>query len=87
MMLALLARLLMPLAAAAGAIALVSPAHSAIAPSAQTAADRPLPGLIAQEPILQTVLYFETDTMAVRIQGRGNDLFMNLYWAEPVMTI
>ncbi|HIK45504.1 MAG TPA: SH3 domain-containing protein [Leptolyngbyaceae cyanobacterium M65_K2018_010] len=37
------------------------------------------PILLAQEPINETVLFFETETMAVRIFRRGGALFMNLY--------
>ncbi|MGF1570712.1 MAG: SH3 domain-containing protein [Nodosilinea sp.] len=35
--------------------------------------------LLAQEPTVETVLSFETETMAVRIFRRGSDLLMNLY--------
>ncbi|MGB6015099.1 MAG: SH3 domain-containing protein, partial [Nodosilinea sp.] len=35
--------------------------------------------LLAQEGIVETVLYFETATMAVRVYRNGADLFMNLY--------
>ncbi|PSR17330.1 hypothetical protein C8255_13105, partial [filamentous cyanobacterium CCP3] len=35
--------------------------------------------LLAQEGIVETVLYFETATMAVRVYRSGSDLFMNLY--------
>lgn len=35
--------------------------------------------LLAQESTVETVLYFETSSMAVRIYRRGTDLFMNLY--------
>ncbi|HEY9735622.1 MAG TPA: SH3 domain-containing protein [Trichocoleus sp.] len=35
--------------------------------------------LLAQEAILETVLFFETESMAVRIYRRGSSLFMNLY--------
>jgi hypothetical protein len=34
---------------------------------------------LAQEAITETVLFFETDSRAVRIFRRGSDLFMNLY--------
>lgn len=34
---------------------------------------------LAQAEIVETVLYFETESMAVRIFRRGTDLFMNLY--------
>ena len=34
---------------------------------------------IAQEGTIETVLYFETDSMAVRIFRSGSDLLMNLY--------
>ena len=35
--------------------------------------------LLAQDGVVETVLYFETDGMAVRIYRNGSDLFMNLY--------
>ncbi|MGB3202413.1 MAG: SH3 domain-containing protein [Nodosilinea sp.] len=35
--------------------------------------------LLAQASIVETVLYFETATMAVRVYRSGSDLFMNLY--------
>ncbi|HEY9763795.1 MAG TPA: SH3 domain-containing protein [Trichocoleus sp.] len=35
--------------------------------------------LLAQDPNVETVLYFETDSMAVRVYRRGSNLFMNLY--------
>ncbi|MGB5972819.1 MAG: SH3 domain-containing protein [Nodosilinea sp.] len=35
--------------------------------------------LLAQEDIVETVLYFETASMAVRVYRSGTDLFMNLY--------
>jgi hypothetical protein len=35
--------------------------------------------LTAQDNIVETVLYFETETMAVRVFREGSDLFMNLY--------
>lgn len=38
-----------------------------------------MPMLVAQESITETVLYFETASMSVRIYRTGSDLFMNLY--------
>ena len=35
--------------------------------------------VIAQEAIVETVLFFETENFAVRIFRRGEDLFMNLF--------
>ncbi len=35
--------------------------------------------LLAQDGIPETILYFETESSAVRIYRRGSDLFMNLY--------
>jgi hypothetical protein len=37
------------------------------------------PPLLAQTGVAETVLYFETDSMAVRIFSNGSALFMNLY--------
>jgi hypothetical protein len=34
---------------------------------------------MAQESIVETVLFFETESMAVRIYRSGANLFMNLY--------
>lgn len=37
------------------------------------------PMMLAQAGIVETVLYFETESMAVRVYRSGSDLFMNLY--------
>lgn len=40
---------------------------------------QPATPLLAQAGMIETVLFFETDSMAVRIFRNGSDLFMNLY--------
>ena len=58
----------------------IQPGLAANSPAGENSAvlDKSFP-LLAQESIIETVLYFETDSMAVRIFRSGSDLFMNLY--------
>jgi uncharacterized protein YgiM (DUF1202 family) len=57
----------------------LSPSQAALSPSSSEATPGLTVPLLAQEPIVETVLFFETDSAAVRIYRRGSDLFMNLY--------
>jgi hypothetical protein len=67
----LIASLAMPLSLWA-----LSPAQAALPVTVSSDASAPR---LAQEPMVETVLFFETESAAVRIYRRGSDLFMNLY--------
>lgn len=56
----------------APALAAIPTAPTLVSPGVQ-------PPLLAQENIIETVLYFETATTAVRVYRSGSNLFMNLY--------
>ncbi|WP_017298128.1 SH3 domain-containing protein [Nodosilinea nodulosa] len=62
----------------AGLSVLVAPALAAVSLAPAPNAPEQVP-LLAQEGIVETVLYFETSSMAVRVYRSGSDLFMNLY--------
>lgn len=58
----------------------MEPGFAANSPNlASPAASSPSPIWMAQAGSIETVLYFETESMAVRIFRSGSDLFMNLY--------
>lgn len=58
---------------------LAAPGLTAALPGLAPANPGGQPTLLAQKGIVETVLYFETATMAVRVYRSGDDLFMNLY--------
>ncbi|NJL44897.1 MAG: hypothetical protein HC922_02365 [Leptolyngbyaceae cyanobacterium SM2_3_12] len=60
-------------------LVLATPVLGATGPALPSGDVSQEPVQLAQEAITETVLFFETDSRAVRIFRRGSDLFMNLY--------